>query len=455
MTLTKNITDRKIFTVSQLTQNIKTLLEDHFALIWISGEISNFRVPVSGHYYFTLKDSEAQINAVMFKGQNRSLKCIPEDGMNITGLGRISVYEPRGTYQIILEYLEPSGLGAAQAAFEKLKAKLSEEGLFDAQHKKPIPFLPDTICLITSSTGSVVHDMIRVIHRRYGDIPIEIFPVKVQGGGAEDEIASGIELINNRNKADVAILARGGGSLEDLAAFNSEKVARSIFASKIPIISAIGHETDFTIADFVADLRAPTPSVAGEFAVPVKSELKERLQMLYKRLCLRLHLHIKQHFNYIEKLIKRLIHPKKKLDDAKLRLDDYSSRLYKEFNRYVKARQEQTSWLKRRLDNKNPILLVNNYKITLIHQMDLFKSLITTYFSGHRSYLKELRGRLLSLNPISVLARGYSITRTFPDKDVITDSDTASIGQLIEIVLANGSLFCRIERKTRNGKDDF
>ena len=272
---------RKVYTVSELNAVIKSLLEQRFPFVWIVGEISNFKIPLSGHYYFTLKDEASQINAVMFRGQHRQLKFEPEDGMRVTGLGRLSVYEPRGAYQILLEYLEPSGVGGLQIAYEKLKARLAEEGLFDQQYKKPIPFLPHKIALITSPSGAVVHDMLNIIDRRFPNMQIEVFPVKVQGTGAEDEITEALEMLNDRSGVDVAILARGGGSLEDLQAFNSEHVARAIFAARIPIIAAIGHETDYTIADFVADLRAPTPSAAAELAVPVKFELLQQVNNIF------------------------------------------------------------------------------------------------------------------------------------------------------------------------------
>ncbi|GAI29342.1 unnamed protein product, partial [marine sediment metagenome] len=237
---------RKVYTVSQLNADIKSLFEEQFPFVWIVGEISNFRIPVSGHFYFTLKDEDSQINAVMFRGQQRQLKFEPEDGMRITGMGRLSVYEPRGTYQIILEYMEPAGVGALQVAYEKLKARLAQEGLFDGKYKQPIPFLPQKIALITSPSGAVVHDMLNIIDRRFPNMNIQIFPVKVQGDGAENEIVAALELLNQKADADVAILARGGGSLEDLQAFNTERVAKAVFASSISVISAVGHETDYT-----------------------------------------------------------------------------------------------------------------------------------------------------------------------------------------------------------------
>ena len=267
---------RKIYSISELNAEIRTLIEESFSFVWIFGEISNFRTPASGHFYFTLKDNASQISAVMFRGQQRHLKFQPEDGMSVTGMGRLGVYEPRGTYQIILEYLEPSGIGALQIAFEKLKGRLAAEGCFEDEFKKPLPFLPKNISIITSPSGAAVHDILKTIDRRFPNLHIQIIPVKVQGYGSAEEIVAALELLNARNEAEVAILARGGGSLEDLQAFNTEPVARAIFASEIPIVSAVGHETDYTISDFVADLRAPTPTAAAELVTPDKSELQRQ-----------------------------------------------------------------------------------------------------------------------------------------------------------------------------------
>lgn len=452
--INQNGGERRIYTVSQLTASIKTLLEQKFALIWITGEISNFRVPGSGHYYFTLKDANAQINAVMFRGQNRNLKFMPEDGMKVTGFGRISLYEPRGAYQIILEFLEPSGIGALQAAFEQLKARLSAEGLFDAAHKKPIPFLPGRICLITSPTGAVVHDMIRVIQRRFEDIIIDIIPVKVQGPGAETDIIDALNLLNQRNDADVAIIARGGGSLEDLAAFNDESLARAVFASHIPIISAVGHETDFTIADFVADLRAPTPSAAAELVVPVKSDLKHRLILLHRRMdsgCRRI---INNHLKYLQKLTRRLVHPKKKADDLRLRVDDITDRLYRRMDQYIRAKRERLSWRAQRLEAGNPRQQIETYRDTVLRYMDSLILHLANRLDAKRMKLQVLNGRLHALSPAAVLDRGFVIARLLPGKKVITDARMADIGKLVEILLARGSLTCRVERKNIDGQED-
>jgi len=442
---------REIYTVSQLNSAIKSLLEDQFPFVWIVGEISNFRIPVSGHFYFTLKDDTAQINAVMFRGQQRQLKFEPEDGMRITGMGRLSVYEPRGTYQIILEYMEPSGVGALQIAFEKLKARLSEEGLFEEQYKQPIPFLPRKIALITSPSGAVVHDMLNIIDRRFSNMNIQIYPVKVQGDGAADEIVAALEFLNQSTDVDVAILARGGGSLEDLQAFNTERVARAVFASRIPVISAVGHETDYTIVDFVADLRAPTPSTAAELAVPLKNELfrlvKDKSSDLEYRM-----------FNLIERLrlnltdvAKKLVDPRKQIQDWRLRLDDLALRLSRHTSILLKRKTERIKWWQDRLVAHSPIAQIH-FLNSIIEQysFNMLKYLHIN-FKNKSAFLGELKARLETLSPIAILERGYSITRTIPDLKVVRNPKSVSINQELEVMLAKGSLTCRVKEKSENG----
>jgi len=439
---------RQIYTVSELTDSIKLLLEENFPFIWICGEISNFNVPVSGHYYFSLKDEEAQISAVMFRSQNRNLKFVPEDGMNIIGLGRVSVYGPRGSYQIIFEYLEPRGIGAIQVAFEQLKNKLSAEGLFEEDHKKPIPFLPKNISIITSPTGSVVHDILKIIDRRFPSVQIEIIPVKVQGEGSNNEIVGGIELLNTRGDADVAILARGGGSIEDLQAFNSEEVARAIFSSRIPIISAIGHETDFTIADFVSDLRAPTPSAAAELVVPIKDELRYRCNALSRSLTFNCLKYIQNARRICEEMSRRLIDPKKKIQDLRIRIDDFTGRLVRIFTRTLEQRRERLEWRMNRLSVNSLLIKITNAKDKVErarHNLFIFYQKI---FDKNRSLFREQSRELHALNPVAILARGYSITRTIPDAKIVKDSDTVNIDQNLEVILGKGFLICRVKRKS-------
>jgi len=438
---------RRIHTVSELTAKVKALLEDNFPFIWICGEISNFRVPASGHFYFTLKDEKAQINTVMFRSQNRNLKFEPEDGMSVTGLGRISLYEPRGTYQIILEYIEPEGTGAIQLAFEQLKARLSAEGLFDEKHKKPLPFLPRKISIITSPTGAVVHDILKIINRRFSNINIEIIPVKVQGDGAESEIVSGLDMINARSDSDVAILSRGGGSLEDLHAFNSEDVARAIFSSKIPIISAVGHETDFSIADFVADLRAPTPSAAAELVVPLKIDLSRRVAELTTTLTIRFSRYIEHLQKSANEISNRLIDPNKRVEDLRLRTDDLLARIIRTFKNSIVQHKERLEWRFERLNTHNPLIYMRNAheKLDQIHNNMLTYQNIC--LNNKQSFLRELNARLNALSPNAILSRGYSITRTIPDQVVVRDPQQVSIEQDLEIMVAKGSLICRVKRK--------
>jgi len=274
----------EIYTVSKINQLIKENLEVNFGNIWIEGEISNLRIPSTGHLYLTLKDELAQIQAVIFKTQRKGIRFDIKDGLSVIANGRITVYEARGIYQIIIDYIEPKGIGALQLAFEQLKAKLSQEGLFDERFKKKLPLLPKKIGIITSPTGAAIRDILQVINRRFANIHILIYPVKVQGDEAPKEIVQAIEELNKFTDIDVLILARGGGSIEDLWAFNEEIVARAIFSSGIPVISAIGHEIDYTISDFVADFRAPTPSAAAELVISSKEEFQKHLDFLYRRL---------------------------------------------------------------------------------------------------------------------------------------------------------------------------
>ena len=438
---------RRIYTVSELTFKVKKLLEESYPFVWINGEISNFRVPASGHYYFTLKDEAAQINAVMFRNQNRTLVFDPEDGMNITGLGRISVYEPRGTYQIIFEYLEPKGTGAIQLAFEQLKTRLFEEGLFDEAHKTPLPFLPKKISIITSPTGAVVHDILKIINRRFSNLQIEIIPVKVQGDGAEHEIVSAIEMLNLRSNSDLAILARGGGSLEDFHAFNAEIVARAIFASNIPIISAVGHETDFCIADFVADLRAPTPSAAAELAVPLKRDLLKRVSELSTLLAMRFVRNLEDLQIRVQEMSNRLVHPNRKIIDLRLKLDDLMTRLVKTFNKTIVQQHKGVKWQTERLFANNPLVRTKFLKDKLDLNHGNLLNYKDIFINTKRFLLREAMAGLHALSPEATLSRGYSITRTIPDAAVVRDPKKVSIGQDLEVTVAKGLLICRVKGK--------
>lgn len=441
-----------IYTVSELNRKIKAILEQNFPFIWITGEMSNFRMPSSGHFYFSLKDETSQIQTVMFRGQNQNLKFVPKDGMSVTGLGRISVFEPRGAYQVILEYLEPKGVGALQVAFEQLKKKLDDEGLFDAQHKKPLPFLPEKIGLITSPTGAVLHDILHIVNRRFPGIPLDIVPVRVQGDGAVADIVAAIDLLNRLRSVDVVILARGGGSLEDLQAFNSEAVARAVFASAIPVISAVGHETDYTICDFAADLRAPTPSAAAELVIPLKADLYRKVNELKNDIILNLQHYIKNNRSQVGSLRERLADPKKKLVDHRLRLDEDAGRLIRAMMNQIQLRRERLAWRLDKLSYNNPIFYVTKLKDKLERTCALLQQSIRSCVSERQAKLREFNAKLDSLNPTAILARGFSIARTLPERKIVRDADAVAVGQALEIVLAKGSLTSDVKERFKNGQ---
>ncbi|WP_076750523.1 exodeoxyribonuclease VII large subunit [Desulfatitalea tepidiphila] len=431
---------RQIFTVSQLTKNIKSLLEQKFSMIWISGEISNLRIPNSGHAYFSLKDDKAQIIAVMFRGQMRQLRFDLDDGLAIVGLGRVSVYEPRGNYQIILEYVEPMGAGALQLAFEQTKQRLTEEGLFSPEHKIPLPFLPRTICVITSPTGAAIQDIINITFRRFPTLQLKILPVRVQGHGASEEIVNALRLADQIVRPDVIILARGGGSMEDLAAFNAESVARAIYACETPVVSAVGHEIDFTIADFVADVRAPTPSAAAEIVVPVKIELLSRCSELRHR-CLRsMSRMVLVSREHIHRLGRAVVHPLKKLQAYQQRVDDLQGRLFRAGLELVRHRQVHLMKVHFRLTNQSPVIRERHVRPVI--EMLYFRLLKSNekLIAKYRDRVHGANVKLEALSPKAVLQRGYSITRTLPDLKVVMDAVEVHKGQRLEILLARGKI---------------
>ncbi|OEU53310.1 MAG: exodeoxyribonuclease VII large subunit [Desulfobacterales bacterium C00003106] len=438
--------ERRIYTVSELTHSIKSLLENTYPFVWIAGEISNFRIPASGHFYFTLKDHGAQISSVMFRGQNRFLKFQPEDGTEIIGMGRITVFEPRGSYQIILEVMEPKGIGALQLAFEQLRKRLSDEGLFDETHKRPLPFLPAKIGVVTSPTGAVIRDIIHVARRRFDNMRIVIAPVRVQGAGAEKEIASALKLLNERRDVDVIILARGGGSLEDLQPFNTEEVARAVFESRIPVVSSVGHETDYTIADFVADVRAPTPSAAAEVVIPKKDDLIAQIGSARDLLGTVFSNKITGFRDHIHHISQRLSDPARLIANLRLRLDDNLSRInYVCSNDIRKVNERWMSW-RERLHHCRPTEKTRIQHIELKRNVSALSSRMQGLVEQNRGLLRTNAAKLGSLSPLSTLMRGYSVTRRLPGYEIIKDAGSVSAGQALEVIVARGRIFCRVEK---------
>ncbi len=358
----------KALSVTELTRLLKDLIESTFGHVWVEGEISNFKCYGSGHCYFTLKDADAQLSAVIWRGVAGRMRVTPEDGMKVLLKGRLSVYEPRGNYQLMVEHLEPAGIGALAAAFEALKRKLADEGLFDAIHKKALPTYPRTIALVTSGSGAAIRDMMKVILGRWPGMDLIIAPVRVQGEGAAEEIARAIEALNRLQCADVMIVGRGGGSLEDLWAFNEERVARAIFASRIPVISAVGHEIDFTIADYVADVRAATPSHAGEIVVGEQRALWDELEEMGRKLPLALEGRLRLARERLQALASSwaLRHPEERLEHLRQRMDDLQVRMRLYLDRMLMERKERLNRASVSLENLSPLaILARGYSLTV------------------------------------------------------------------------------------------
>ena len=423
---------RRVYTVSQLTSAIKDQLEARFGGLWVEGEVSNLRVHSSGHVYFTLKDEGAQIRAVLFKSRVRRLRFAPEDGLHVLAFANLDLYAVRGEYQLVCEVLEPRGLGALQLAFEQLKARLQAEGLFDAGRKRPLPVLPRRVGLITSPTGAAVRDFLRVITRRFADVHVLVYPVRVQGETAAGEIARALRDLNQLGGLDVLVLARGGGSLEDLWAFNEEVVARAIAASKLPVISAVGHESDVTIADFVADLRAPTPSAAAELVVREKAQLVQHLAGLRDRLHGITRQRLRRLRERLDDVRRRrvLTDPARPLRDLHRRLDDLAGRLQRGLDR---RRREARDRLGRAARALRPQILRTNLRHDARHLAQLRGRLERAgrgEVARRRRALEAAAGRLDSLSPLACLARGYSIC-TLPSGEVVVRAAQVAPGATV------------------------
>lgn len=391
-----------ILTVTRLTSRIKHFLEGTFPDVWVEGEISNLSVPQSGHAYFTLKDAQSQLRAVLFRSSLRFLKFSLEHGMHVICRGRISLYELRGEYQLVVEYIEPAGVGALQLAFEQLKAKLETEGLFEHSRKKRLPLLPARIGIITSPTGAAIRDILRVIRRRHPKMHILIYPVPVQGADATPSIIEALRYFNGERNADVVIVTRGGGSLEDLWAFNEETVARAVSASRIAVISAVGHETDYTISDFVADLRAPTPSAAAEMVVESEERLCAFIDSQQNVLVRSMRVILERFRASLREAANMLRDPRRLLERHVQRVDELTGRMMTGFSHHVRR---------------------------------------------DRALLTALTAGLAHLNPLGILSRGYSITRKASSGVVLKNAAEAAAGELITTRLHIGEILSRVEKK--------
>lgn len=439
---------RTVYTVSKLSRTLRDLLEKKFSEIWVEGEISNLSKPPSGHIYFSLKDENAQIRCALFRNRRQIITTNLSEGDQVLVRARATLYEARGDTQLVVQYLELAGEGMLRRAFEMLKEKLNQEGLFDTAHKKTLPFLPKRVGIITSPTGAAIKDITSTFKRRFEAIPLIIYPVTVQGDKSESEITNAIKLANTQRYCDVLIVARGGGSLEDLQAFNGEKVARAIFDSEIPIVSGVGHETDINICDFVADQRAATPTAAAELISPNMqdwltwlSEIQNRMFRLYTT-------SLEQSAQRVDWLSRMIVHPKHKLEAKYQRLNNINDLLNHSLHGALQRKSLQLEAIPSRLLAYSPK-----------HKIDIFNHRLTALYQGLVQYihgqtvkptqnLKHYMSKIDSLNPMRVLARGYAVVNERGSTSIIKEVSQTHLGQELDIRLTDGYLFCEVKNKS-------
>ncbi len=434
-----------ILTVSRLTNLLKETLEENFEQVWLEGEVSNFATPSSGHLYFTIKDAGAMLRCVMFRSSVKAVKFRIEEGMALILRGRISIYEQRGEYQLIAEYAEPKGIGALQAAFIQLKERLAGEGLFDESKKQALPKIPKRIGIVTSSSGAAIHDILNVLGRRNAAVELLLYPVKVQGTGAAEEIAAAIDDLNALHAADVLIVGRGGGSLEDLWAFNEEVVARAIYRSKIPVISAVGHETDWTISDFTSDLRAATPSAAAELVCRAEDELNQEIQNLLHRLHYGIAGQLNLHRRTVDGLLRSLHDPSRLLGHWGQRIDDLTGHLDLALRNLFIRHKEQLTRHEQQLAAFHPTVKIGRLRQELILLSESAERQLEHQLEHLGRRNAEAVARLEVLSPLHTLARGFCVVSRIPDGKVIKNADLLEIGDKIGLRLHQGSMLCRVQ----------
>ena len=436
---------RQVFSVSELSGAARELLEDNFPLIWVEGEISNLARPASGHLYFSLKDPSAQLRCAMFRMRGRLLDFKPENGQQVLVRAKVSLYEARGDFQLIIEHMEEAGDGALRREYEAMKRRLRNEGLFEAAHKQSIPELPKQIGVLTSPSGAAIRDILSVLKRRFPAIPILIYPIPVQGQGAAEKIAQAIELANLRRECDVLLLSRGGGSLEDLWAFNEEVLARAIFKSRLPIVSAVGHEVDFTIADFVADARAPTPSAAAEMLSPDRQEWLARLNSLRRRLFASMQNRLRQTSQQLDWLSRRLQSPGQRLTRISSRVNELQQRQTTALRHILRRRQDKLLNLRARLMQQTPAQRVAVLHERYNHLHSRLERAMQERLQDSTQRLATLGHALDTVSPLATLGRGYALVQRVSDGELLRDARKINTGEQIQTRLAKGSLLCRVE----------
>ena len=436
-----------VYSVSQLNRAAKNLLAQHFLTLKVAGEISNLSAPSSGHIYFTLKDAQAQVRCAMFRSQMLRLSFKPANGQQIIATAQVSLYEPRGDYQLVVEQLEAAGDGLLRIAFENLKQKLLQEGLFEASRKQALPVLPNQIGVITSPTGAAIHDILTVLKRRFPAIPVIIYPVAVQGESAKTEIAKAIATANQQALVDVLIVGRGGGSLEDLWAFNEEIVARAIAASKIPIISAVGHEVDFTIADFVADVRAPTPSVAAEYTVPSQEAWLNRYKSLEQQLGQLIRRKIdsqQQQLLWLEKALHQQ-QPGEKLQRNAQRLDELEQRINQAMQYKLQHCQQQLTIAQQQLQICQPSQRINSYQQRLAYLQQRLQQAIQVKLQRLQGQLAANSQTLHAVSPLATLQRGYAIVQRLDNQQVVKSSQSLKLDDVLINRFASGQVISTVK----------
>jgi exodeoxyribonuclease VII large subunit len=433
---TAGTTETTVLTVEALNRQIRQLIEGDLGLVWVQGEISNFKAHTSGHFYFSLKDSKSQVSAVMFRGSNSRLKFKPTDGLEVIVRGRVSVYEPRGSYQILCEMMEPVGAGALQKAFEQLKEKLKREGLFEAARKRTLPAMPRHIAIVTSQTGAAIRDMLNVLNRRNRGVPVTLVPTLVQGEGAAPQIVEALRKAAMLPDVDVIIIGRGGGSIEDLWAFNDETLARAIAACPVPVISAVGHEIDFTIADFVADLRAPTPSAAAELVVKNTADVSGKIEAFQKMLSLAMNRFLKTEIQKVQALSARLVDPKRRLQDLIFRRDELHSRLFQAQKNYFAKRTLELKSVTDSLTPPEQLIGEKRAKIDMFHLQ--MKNHMTCQVDLQKQNLHRYMSLLESLSPLKVVERGYSVVKK--NSDLVKSVAQLKKGDEITVRLMKGEI---------------
>ncbi len=441
--------ERQIYSVYQLNREVKQLLQQNFPLLWIEGELSNVARPASGHIYFSLKDQQAQVRCAMFRNSNRSLAFQPENGMHVLVRARVGVYEPRGEYQLTVEHMEEAGIGILQRKYEALKLKLSQEGLFDTDNKLPLPVYPKIVSIVTSATGAAIRDILSVLHRRYPLLTIRIYAVPVQGDNSAAAIVEALSSINKNKDSDVIIVTRGGGSIEDLWSFNEEEVARAIYASRIPVVSGVGHEVDFTIADFVADVRAATPSAAAELITPHQNELLETLEQYESTLLYLFRDKLSNLYQSIDWITQRLdfLHPKQTIQRKQEYLIELQRRALSAIKLSISDQSNQLNKLSLRFESQSPHARVREAKAKLIDLHRQMNRSIQLKLDHKQQMLHTLVRTLEAVSPLGTLNRGYAIASHSSTGQILHDSKQVNKGERISIQLAQGSLSAKVEDK--------